>query len=114
VSREAHSGRFTSTTLRMFSGVIIWAAHFTVIYGFTALACARGFAELQWLGVGIVPWTVGGATLIAVTATLVMGVPAARAARASFENWMTAGVAGLALIAIVWETWPVIMVPTCG
>ena len=107
-------GRFTSTSLRLSSGVIIWAVHFAVIYGFTALACARGFAELQWLGAGVVTWTVVGATAIAVAATLLILVPAARAARGSFEDWMTAGVAGLALIAIVWETVPVIMVPTCG
>ena len=107
-------GRFTRTSLRLSSGVIIWAMHFTVIYAFTALACARGFAELQWLGAGVVTWTVLGVTSIAVAATLLVLVPAARAARGSFEDWMTAGVAALALIAIVWEALPVIIVPACA
>lgn len=104
---------FSTTTLRMFSGVIIWAVHFTAIYGFTALACARGFASLAWLGIGIVPWAIGGATFVAATAMLVILVPALRGARDSFENWMTAGVAALALVAILWETLPVMMVPVC-
>ena len=47
---------FTSTMLRMSSGAIVWAAHFAVIYGVTALACARGNAR-------IVPWVIGLATL---------------------------------------------------
>lgn len=107
------SRAFSTATLRMFSGVIIWAVHFTAIYGFTALACARGFAALQWLGIGIVPWAIGGATLLAATATLTILVAAVRTARDSFESWMTAGVAALALIAILWETLPVLMVPVC-
>ena len=105
--------RFWLVSLHMFSGVIIWAVHFTAIYGFTALACARGFQTLQWLGIGIVPWAVSGATLVAASATLAILVPALRTARASFESWMTAGVAALALIAILWETLPVMMVPVC-
>jgi hypothetical protein len=104
---------FWIASLHMFSGVIVWAVHFTAIYSFTALACARGFAELRWLGIGIVSWAVGAATLIAATAALVILVPAVRTARRSFESWMAAGTAALALIAILWETLPVMMLPVC-
>lgn len=104
---------FWITSLHMFAGVIVWAVHFTAIYSFTALACARGFSQLQWLGLGVVTWAIGGATLIAATATLVILVPALRTARRSFESWMAAGVAALALIAILWETLPVMMLPVC-
>jgi hypothetical protein len=107
-------GGFTRTTLRMCSGVVIWGAHFTAIYAFAALACARGFAQTQWLGANIIVWVIGGATLIALAAILVMLIPALRAARDSFENWMTAAVAALALVAIVFETLPVLMVPACA
>ena len=41
-----------SAALRMALGVMVWAAHFAVVYGFTALACARGFASAA-------PWVVG-------------------------------------------------------
>jgi hypothetical protein len=104
---------FWITSLHMFAGVIVWAVHFTAIYSFTALACARGFAQMQWLGMGVVTWVIGGATLVAATATLVILVPALRTARRSFESWMAAGIAALALIAILWETLPVMMLPVC-
>jgi hypothetical protein len=107
-------GRFTRTTLRMFSGVIIWAAHFTVIYAVAALACARGFAETQWLGASLIAWAIGAATLVAIAAILLMVVPALRSARESFESWMTAAVGALALLAVVFETVPVVMVPACA
>ena len=108
------TGRFTRTTLRMFSGVIIWAVHFTAIYAFVALACARGFAQAQWLGASVVVWAVSAATIVAVAAILAMLVPALRAAGHAFEDWMTAAVAALALVAIVFETLPVVMVPACA
>ena len=107
-------GPFTATTLRMFSGVLIWAAHFTVVYGYTAIACARGFAHAQWLGVESVTWAVAAATAVAVVAALAMLLPAARAAHKSFESWMTAAVCALALFAIVLETLPVWLVPACS
>jgi hypothetical protein len=105
---------FVRATTRMFGGVIIWAAHFTVIYGFTALACARGFASAAWLGSSVVQWTVGAATLLAALGTLALIVPAVRAARAGFEAWLSASVSGLALIAIVWEGMAALMVPACA
>jgi hypothetical protein len=44
-------------------GPALWALHFAALYGFTALACARGFA-------GAVPWVIAAATLaIAAAAT---------------------------------------------
>jgi hypothetical protein len=105
---------FVRATTRMFGGVIIWAAHLTVIYGFTALACARGFASAAWLGLSVVQWTVGAATLLAALATLALIVPAVRAARTDFEAWLSASVSGLALIAIAWEGMPALMVPACA
>ncbi len=114
--------RFASATPRMLSGLMIWAAHFLVIYVFTALACARRFADLSWLGIGVVPWVIGTATLAATAATLVVIGLAVRDARSStsrnnmlsFVPWMTAALGGLALMAILWEALPVLLVPACG
>jgi hypothetical protein len=90
--------------LRMSSGAIVWAVHFGVIYGATAMACALGFPSL-------VPWTVGISGAIAAAAllalTTLVGDPA-------FEHWMTGGVAVAALIAVFWETLGVFAVPPCG
>jgi hypothetical protein len=106
----------------MLSGLMIWAAHFLLIYVFTALACARRFADLSWLGIGVVPWVIGAATLAATAATLVVIGLAVRDTRSStsrnntssFVPWMTAALGGLALMAILWEALPVLLVPACG
>ena len=106
--------RFTATVLRMSSPVMIWAAHFLVIYGFTALACARGFVDVRWIGIGIVPWTIGAATALALAATLAVVLRAARAAHESFTEWMTAALGALSMLAMFWEALPVLMVPACA
>jgi hypothetical protein len=79
--------------LRMSSGVIVWALHFTAIYGFTALACARGFGASA-------PWVVGALTLLAAAAAI--GIIVTHLS-SEFSRWISAAVAGAALIAIVWE-----------
>jgi hypothetical protein len=87
------------------SGSVVWALHFAALYGFTALACARGFA-------GAVPWVAGGATLAALGAlTLIAWRHLGR--RGEFNAWLTLAVAGLALVAVLYETVPLFIVPIC-
>ena len=93
-----------SAALRMALGVMVWAAHFALVYGFTALACARGFASAA-------PWVVGAATLVAALAALAI---IATNASSEFTRWMTAAIASLALVAVVWEGIPAFIVPTCA
>src|SRR3546814_2141641 len=92
------------------AGRLIWAAHFLLIYGFAALACARGFADVRLLGAGVVPLIVGAATAVAILAAAAMLLLALlgpgkedTAARGGprFLRWMTALVSGLSLVAIV-------------
>jgi hypothetical protein len=85
----------------MSSGVIVWALHFTAVYGFTALACARGFGAAA-------PWAVGVATLVA---ALLAGVIIVRNLDSEFTRWISAALGGIALLAILWEGLPVLMVP---
>lgn len=82
-----------TTMLRMTSGVMVWALHFTAIYGYTALACARGFGASA-------PWVVGGLTLLAAAAAT--GVIVTNLS-SEFSRWISAAVAGAALVAILWE-----------
>ena len=107
------SGTSIGVALRMLSGALIWAVHFMGIYGFTTLACARDFASIQWLGIGVVAWVVGGATVIALAAGLWVIFTAIRTRRIGFTEWMTASVAALASLAIVWEALPAVMVSAC-
>lgn len=90
--------------LRMSLGVILWAVHFTVVYGFTALACARGFGAAA-------PWVVGAVTLVAAALAIALIVTHISS---EFTRWMTAALAAFALVAIVWEGIPAFMVPTCA
>jgi hypothetical protein len=90
--------------LRISLGVALWALHFTLIYGFTALACARGFGASA-------PWFVGGATAVAAAAAIAI---IATHLSPEFTRWMTAAVAGLALVAIAWEGLSAFMVPACA
>lgn len=87
------------------SGVIVWAVHFIGIYGFTGLACARGWHAA-------VPWGVGAATALA-AAVAAMLLARALPRRAAFEDAMVVGLAGFALLAIVWEGISIFMVAPC-
>jgi hypothetical protein len=87
------------------SGVIVWALHFTALYGFTALACARGFPRA-------LPWVIGAATLAA-AALAVAIIALAYSKRRDFVDWIAAGVAAFALLVIAWEALPVLFVPAC-
>ena len=81
------------SALRMGAGVVIWALHFTAVYGITTLACARGFP-------GAAPWAIGIATAMAAlaAATLILVNLST-----DFTRWMTAGIAGFALVGILWQ-----------
>lgn len=97
--------RKASPVLWIASGVIVWALHFTALYGFTALACARGFPRA-------VPGFIVTATLVAGALAVALMVKGYRR-RSEFIDWMTASVAGLALIAILYESIGVFLVPLC-
>ena len=91
--------------LFMSTGVMVWALHFTAIYGITGLACARGWNQL------VVP-SIAASTLLALLALVpILAVGVRR--RAQFEYWMTASIAALALVGIVWEALSVLLVPIC-
>lgn len=87
------------------SGIAVWATHFTVIYGLTALACARGYPSA-------IPWVVATAT--AAAAMLAIGIFAqGYRNQARFIDWVTAGIALLALVAIVYEAGAALLSPLC-
>lgn len=87
------------------SGIVVWAAHFLAIYGFTALACARGFGHAAPTAV-IVAGVVAAAALAAI-------VVRAWTRRASFEDWLSGAIASLALVAVAYETVPAWAISPC-
>ena len=97
---------FPRTALLISAGVIVWALHFAAIYGYTALACARGWT-------GLVAPVVGAATVLAAGAMLVLIVLGWRRRRV-FEHWLSAAIAALALVAIVYEGITPLWIAPCG
>ena len=89
----------------MAAGALTWAVHFTLIYGITALACARGVPRA-------VPWAIAIAGALAVAVTFAV-LQRSRRERHTFVGWMTAVSAGLALVAVVYESLPVVFLPVC-
>lgn len=89
--------------------IALWAAHFTVIYGFTSLACARQMSSA-------VPWVAGAASAAALLVLAAIAVPAGiRVSRtASLPDCLALGLGGLAMIAVIWEASSLIWIPACG
>jgi hypothetical protein len=92
------------TTLRVAYGPLIWLVHFGILYGFNALACARGFP-------GAVPWVVAAATLIL---AVPVGLLVLGKRKGQFVDWLSAALAALSLLAILWQALPALMVSPCA
>ena len=92
--------------LRIGAGAVVWATHFAVLYGLTALACARGQP-------GLAPWIIALSTLagIAIAATI---VARSYPRRAAFAHWMAAAVGAVAIVAMAWEAVAGIVSRSCA
>ena len=103
-------------------GLLIWAASFLVNYVFAAVACARGFADVQWLGIGLLTLVLTSVNLIAIAGLALVAMRARRVGRASFAPGMATrdGAAAsiacivclLGGIAIAWNALPPLLVGT--
>ena len=105
----------------MTSGFAFWAAQFTVIYGITGVACARGWYRISFLGVDIVQASIGVATVLALAATAVVFWGALARERgprdASSEGFIetaTLWICGLSLVAILYTGVPALILPACS
>ncbi len=107
----------------MLSGMIVWALHFLFIYLFTSMACARGFADAQVLGMDAAPLCIGAATVIAAVAAAMLGYWA-RPYKPPGDGWgddatvrnlryITAAVAALAIVGILWQGLTFLFLPSC-
>ena len=110
--------------LFMTGGLLVWAVHFTIIYGFTTVACANGFGASRILGIGLVPFVIGSATLLALATTALVlrtalagpvppRFPQYSDATERFLQYTAVTIASLSLIAIAWNVLPVFVVAPC-
>lgn len=114
-----------SPILGAISAMIVWAAHFLIVYGAQATACARGGAGATLFGQPMVPALVLGSTALSLVVVGGIGLRAWRRLRSGlsgqegedkpqFTVWMTAAIALLAALAIVWEAVPAFILRPCG
>jgi hypothetical protein len=106
--------RFAPTIFFIWSGLLIYALEFLFVYVFAALACARRFTHVQWLGMPLVPLatTVSGA--LAVTAIGAVMWIAARRNRMEantdehtrFIRFLAIAGGGLSLLGLLWLMLP--------
>ena len=100
--------RFTRTTFTLWASLLVWAALFLLVYVFVAVACERGFADREVLGVGIVTVvSLAAGVLAAVTIACVRRRTARGAdigqgsSTSRFNRFVTAASAGLAGAAVL-------------
>jgi hypothetical protein len=111
--------KFTPTTFLVWSGLLIWAADFLLIYVIEAIACAKGFADAVILGLRVIPLTTlicSAAAVIATGLILRRCMRQAQAAQADertqFTLFITGATGALALLAIVWTALPGLLLRT--
>lgn len=113
--------RFTPTALFIVGSLLVWMANFVVVYVIGALACARGFADIQILGLPIVSVATAASSLVAAIVTVVLlrkGTIALRDRHASeqsrFIGFVALMTSVLALIALVLVALPPLLVVACA
>jgi uncharacterized membrane-anchored protein len=104
--------------LQLFTGPVIWFAHFVTLYGAEALICTPGLASA-----GTMAWAAGAVTLAALAALGGFGImvmrrpahdPAGSHTGATFLRRATLLLAMLSAIAVVWVALPVAVLPVCA
>lgn len=112
--------RFTATSFLIFGGLLVWMADFVFVYVFAAVACAKGFADANLLGLPIV-------TVVTLLASLLAGVITVLILRRGYRlhnapetdehtrfiGFVTFASGGLALVALVLLVMPVLVMSAC-
>jgi hypothetical protein len=112
--------RFTSTTVLLTGALLVWLADFAFVYVFAAVACARGFADVQTFGVPLVPAITTVASLSAGAITLWLLRRGHRAQQASavdehsrFIAFVTLASSVIALVALLMLLLPPLLIRAC-
>ena len=106
----------------------VWAVHFVTVYSLQGVVCAEEVLRRDVAGVEIAAWILAAIGIVAVAATVWLGVRGLRAwrharrdvqpdvatRRERFASAITALSGLLASIAITFTTIPVLMLPPCA
>jgi hypothetical protein len=113
--------RFTATSFLILGGLLVWMADFVFVYGFAAVACAKGLADASLVGLPVV-------TVVTLLASLLAGVITALIARRGyclhrsremdehtrFIGFVAAASGGLALVALLLLLLPSLLMSACA
>ena len=109
---QAPERSFARTTGLMLAGLLVWAAHFVFVYGFTGLACARPSWGWTRHGTDSAETGVAAATLAAALAILAV-IRVARRTPDAFSRWLSISGALLAFVAVAWAGLAILLIPAC-
>lgn len=101
-----------ATALFVSAGFWYWLAHFTLVYGFTALACARGIATPSTVRLVVAAATV--AVLAVLLVHLASALRPRRGETSSFLHDIAALGALLGIVGTIWTALPASVVVVCA
>ena len=123
---RVHTGEHSVFEIvNMVAGLLLWAFHLLVIYATHAVVCARGWQDVEALGLGVVPLAILLATVVALIGCAWVLINALRDLRQLhagndadqpdlFLAYTTATIASFAILAIVWAAMPALFIPACA
>jgi hypothetical protein len=98
-------------------GFFVWAAHFLAVYVVTAVACVLGLGAASTGARSTFLATFALATVAAAAVTLLHALRRHRQQRAlpelHFRMSVTIGSDAIASVAIIWQLFPILLVPAC-
>lgn len=119
----ATNGGFAPRVLLACAGLLVWGAHFLFVYVFAALACARAFADMRLIGVGVVPLAIAASTAAALLLLPWLSrrawltesrVHAADPRTPRFLRYLGAALAVYSAAAILLQALPALILPVCA
>ena len=101
------------TVIRWFSGLIIWAAHFLIVYASESLVCTRGGGAPMHATIVVTVSIVALILLSGITVYSWRDASTARAPNSAFMDRLAAALALLGMLAVLWAALPAVFISAC-
>jgi hypothetical protein len=101
------------TVTRWFSGLIIWAAHFLIVYASESLVCTRGGGASMHAAIVVTASIVAFILLVGVTAYSWRDASTAHTPSAAFMDRLAAALGLLGMLAVLWAALPAVFISAC-
>jgi hypothetical protein len=101
------------TVTRWFSGLIIWAAHFLIVYASESLVCTRGGGAPMHVTIVVTASIAAFILLVGVTVYSWRDASTARAPGSAFMDRLAVALGLLGMLAVLWAALPAVFVSAC-